>query len=59
MSASSIPSMTSPKNHRLMKGVTTPTLRVRPVTRLAALVEATKPSSAAEAATRARVASET
>jgi len=42
-----------------MKGVTTAMLRDRPVARLSAALEATKPSSAAAAATRALVADDT
>jgi antitoxin (DNA-binding transcriptional repressor) of toxin-antitoxin stability system len=42
-----------------MKGVTTAMLRDRPVARLSAALEATKPNSAAAVATRALVADDT
>jgi antitoxin (DNA-binding transcriptional repressor) of toxin-antitoxin stability system len=42
-----------------MKGVTTAMLRDRPVARLSAALDATKPSSAAAAATRVLVANDT
>src|SRR5690606_30406539 len=54
-SAVDTPSSTWAKNQRSMNGVTTPIVRLRPVTRLAALDDATYPSSAAAASTRSRV----
>src|SRR5665648_169404 len=52
----SAPSMTLAKNHLLIHGLISPMVLVRPDARLAADGEATYPSSAAKARTRARVA---